>query len=378
MIRRQELQELLRRELGGTARYLSLYLSVDQSVAVNLNRGFEKAFKTLVREVEGSLPAEEKESFAAAVRRAADFLSEYEPQGKTLVYFADGFGDWLWWRNFDVDLPVALWWGSRPYVRPLVEARDEFERSGVVVTDRARARIFSVFLGRIEEKVQLAAEEEVRRFDGAGMDRMRSQMNFQRKADEHARRHLKRVAEELDRLSLSEPFDRVVLAGNREAISELKDYLSERVGRMVVGELPMPVDAPEAEILKRVQEFLCEVERKAETEIVDKLLTAAAKNHQAVAGWQETLRAAHEGRIHLLVYADGDRPLGRQCPLCRRVFLDESECPDCSVSTVSLADLLNAVVVDVVNTGGEVEQVLGPAAQRLKSGAGGIGAFLRF
>ncbi|GAB4236314.1 MAG: Vms1/Ankzf1 family peptidyl-tRNA hydrolase [Acidobacteriota bacterium] len=378
MIRRQEIREILDRELGGKARYLSLYLSVDQSLAVNLNRGFEKAFKALVREVEESLPEEEKKKFAAAVNRVGRFLEEYEPRGKTLVFFADGNSDWQWHRNFDVDLPVALWWGSRPYVRPLVEARDEFARTAVVLADRAHARIFTLFLGRLDEQAGIVAEEDVHRFDKSGMDHLRSQMNFQRKQDEHVRHHLKRVAEELERLIQSDNFDRIVLGGPQEVTAELRDLLPDSLRRLVVGTVTVYVDAPARQIQEKVEAFLQEVERRSEEEIVSRLVTAAAKNHQAIAGWQDTLAAAHEGRIHQLVYADGDRPAGRQCPLCRRVFLDESECPDCLVPTTELADLLNAVVVDVLTSGGEIEQVRGPAAQTLKGTAGGIGAFLRF
>lgn len=378
MIRRQELREILDRELGGKARYLSLYLSVDQSLAVNLNRGFEKAFKTLVREVEENLPEEERKKFTETVDRVGRFLVEYEPRGKTLVFFADGNNDWQWHRNFDVDLSVALWWGSRPYVRPLVEARDEFARTALVLADRAHARIFTFFLGRLEEQAEILAEEDVHRFDKSGMDHLRSQMNFQRKQDEHVRHHLKRVVEALERVVQGDNFDRIVLGGPQEVAPELRELLPDALRRLVVGTLSVSVDAPIRQIQERLQAYLQEVERRSEEEIVNRLVTAAAKNHQAIAGWQDTLAAAHEGRIHQLIYADGDRPSGRQCPLCRRVFLDESECPDCSVPTTALSDLLNAVVVDVLTSGGEIEQVRGPAAQTLKGAVGGIGAFLRF
>ena len=378
MISRQDLKDLLagKRENGG--RVLSVYLDVDQGRAVNLNRGFEAAFRSLAQGVEKGLENSQKKHFQEAARRAGAFLADYQPSGKSVVYFGDARGGLDWHRSLSVGLPSRIIWHTQPYVRPLIEAQDEFERYGVVLTDRARARLFTVFLGTIEEKHEAFAEAEVRKFDASGSDQMRSQMSFQRKADEHARWHLKHVSEIVDRLFVSERFDRLILAGATGAVSELKGLLPERLRRLVVGTVSLAIDAGEAQIRSETIQLLERVERESENAIVAELLTAAAKNHQAVMGFEGTLQALREGRIRQLVYGGDSSIEGGHCLTCDQLFLGTKLCPNCAGDLHTLDDLLEIVVARVFQEGGEIEQLRGEAAQRLLTAGEGIGAFLRF
>ena len=351
MISRQDLKALLSQKLNNGDKVLSVYLDVDQGRAVNLNRGFEAAFKSLVQSVEKGLENSEKKTFQEAARRAGAFLADYQPSGKSVVYFGDSRGDFAWHRSLGVSLANRVNYQTRPFVRPLIEARDEFERYGVVLTDRARARLFTVFLGSIEEKHEAFAEAEVRKFDASGSDQMRSQMNFQRKADEHARWHLKHVAEIIDRLSVAERFDRLVLAGTTEAVGELKGLLPDRLRRLVVGTVSLAIDAGDAQILEETIRLLERVERESENAIVADLLTAAAKNHQAVLGFEETLQALREGRIRRLVYGGEPEVGGGRCPSCDQLFRGTEVCPNCQTDLHSLDDLLEVLVARVFEEG---------------------------
>jgi peptide chain release factor subunit 1 len=378
MISRQDLKDLLAAHNSQGSRVVSVYLNVDQARAVNLNRGFEAAFRSLVQGTERLLDDVERRWFLAATRQAAAFLADYEPAGKSVVFFSDGEGRLKWDRSLGIPLENQVRWGARPFVRPLLEARDEFQRYGVILTDRARARLFIVFLGSIQEEQEALAEGQVRRFDASGTDQLRSQMNFQRKADEHARWHLKRVAELMDRLAASERFDRLVLGGTHEVVGELRGLLSERLKKSVIGTVTLAIDAGTHEILKETVALQRQVEREGEETLVGELLTAAAKHHQAVIGLEGTLAALGEGRIHQLVYSDGISVGGSECVECGKVFLNRESCPFCAGPLRRVEDLVEAVAVRVFEEGGDTEQLRGPAAERLGGKGEGIGAFLRF
>jgi peptide chain release factor subunit 1 len=378
MISRQDLKTLLSRERKDGEGVLSVYLDVDQGRAVNLNRGFEAAFRSLTQGVEKGLENSQKKQFQEAAKRAGAFLADYQPSGKCIVYFGDAGGDFSWHRSLGVGLANKITWHTRPYIRPLIEAQDEFERYALVLTDRARARLFTIFLGIIEEKHEALAGADVRKFDASGSDQMRSQMSFQRKADEHARWHLKHVAEILDKLSGSERFDRLVLAGTTEAVGELKGLLPDRLRKLVVGSVSLAIDAGEAQILDETIGLLERVERESENAIVEDLLTAAAKNRQAVLGFEGTLQALREGRIRRLVYGGEPAVEGGHCLTCDQLFLGTKLCPNCEKDLHTLDDLLEIVVGKVFQEGGEIEQVRGQASERLASEGEGIGAFLRF
>ncbi len=380
MITRHDLKELLSRQPQTKDPVLSLYLNVDQGRSVNLNRGFEAAFRSLVQGAERNLNENgQRKSFQEAVRAAASFLEEYEPAAKTLVMFCSADDGFRWHRGISVGMDNLLRWGWRPFVRPLVEIRDEYQRYGVILADRAKARLFTVFLGSVQEREAAFAESDVHRFDGPGMDQLRSQMNLQRKADEHARQHLKNVAELMDRIAGHERFDRLVLGGTSEITSELRGLLSERLKKMYVGSVALPVDASPAQILEETLKLQREVERRREKELVEALVTAAAKNQQAVTGWKPTVDAAVAGRIRLLVYSEGAEMKGSECRACNLLSGSEwTVCPSCGGPAVPVDDLANALVARVVLEGGDVEELKEEAAAEFRQAGGGIGAFLRF
>jgi protein required for attachment to host cells len=359
---------------------LSVYLNVDQGLAVNLNRGFEAALKGLLQRTEKKLRSEsEKRGFEEDSKRVVSFVSDYQPEAKGIVIFCDASRDFFWHRSLEVVLENGIHWSRRPYIRTLLEARDEFERYGVILADRARARLFKVFLGEIEEIKEALAQADVHRFDASGTDQLRSQMSFQRRADEHARRHLKNVADQMDKLGEKHRFDRLVLAGTQEVVGELKNLLSDRLKKSLVGAIALPIDAGSAEILRETVALQEEYERKGEESLVKNLLTSAAKNQLAVTGLTATLEGILDGRIRQLIYVHGFLEEGAECRQCGSLFdspLDQ--CPRCDGGVRRLEDLLEAMVVRVASGGGSVEQVRGTAAEELARKAGGVGAYLRF
>ncbi len=380
MISRRDLHELLSHPPDSESPVLSLYLDVDQQQAVNLNRGFESVLKSMIRRVEHGLGHNSRlKEFLADARLAGSFVSDYEPVGKSLVFFCDASKGFIWHRSLNVALDSSVHWTPRAYVRPVVEARDEFERCGVILTDRARARLSTVYLGSIEEHHEAFAEAEIRKVEASGMDQMFSQKNFQRKADEHVRWHLKKVAEMADRLVEAKSFGRLILGGTHEVTAELKNLLSERLKKCLVGSVTLPIDAGTADILRETVALEEAVEREEEEVLVRRLLTAAAKEKQAVVGLPKVLTALNLGRVRRLVYSDGFNTSGSECRECAGLFESFAEnCRDCGGLQIESQDLLNAGIGRVLREGGEVEQLKSTAAVRFLEKAGGIGAYLRF
>jgi peptide chain release factor subunit 1 len=380
MITRAELEELLQYPSKPDNNVLSVYLDVDQGKAENLNRGFAVRLKNLLREVEAGLDEGQKAHFREDVARLNAFIAEYSPQGRWLAVFCDASQDYFWQRSLRVPLKDSARWQPKPYLRPLIEARDEYERCGVVLTDRSHARLFTVYLNEVAEHEGAFAELDVRRFDASGKDRILSQMSHQRKSDSHARAHLKHVAEITERTADKEGFDRLVVAGHTEAVHELERLLSERLRKRYIGTLALPVTAASQQVLDETLGIESNYERKEEKELVETLLTIARKNNNAVLGLKDTLRAAVEGRIHRLVYTQGYEAPGSECPQCATLLTSENGqvCPHCGAALVPLSDVIEPLVQLAAKTGDGVEQVREEAAGLLRHEAGGIGAFLRF
>ncbi|MEW6443253.1 MAG: hypothetical protein AB1640_20140 [bacterium] len=379
MISRLDLQSLVEKHAAAGGPVLSLHLDVDQSSMQNLNRGFETRARRMLRSFEEGLPQErERKSFGLDAGRALEFLAEYAPDASSLVIFCSAFQEYFWSRGFRVKLPEGVRWEQTPYVRPLVEAIDEYERYAVVLADQSRARLFTVFLGEIEEHEQAFGSGKVRRIRAPGSDHLLSQTQIQRKAREHARWHLKETAEQLSRMAGQNAFDRIVLAGPLTAAKELQHLLDKGLGPRVAASVPMSVEARDAEVLDAVLRIEKHVERAEEMKVVEGLLPAAAKNGNAVTGLTGTLACLEQGRVWRLVYAEGFAASGWQCANCAALFDRASKsCSYCGEALGKVQDLLERMVERVLETGGRIEQVRGEAGALLR-GAGGIGAVLRF
>jgi peptide chain release factor subunit 1 len=377
MITNRNLRELIDRDPRPGSPTLSIYLDIDQSDAANLNRKFEVALFNMLRELETTLDGPLQRDFHADAILIQHFVEGYRPRAKGLAIFSDSSEDFFWAYELHVPVKTEARWSEMPYLRPLLEMMDEHERYGVILTDRSRTRLFSIFLGEIEEYHEALAEANVTRSKTSGRDHIRSQVRNQRRADERALGHLKEIAELMEAVAGRLEFDRLVLAGSVEATNEVYRQLSKSLQGKVIGTIPLPLEASEQQVLGETLKLSTSSERTGEIEIVKHLIQAAQKQNQATIGLDNTIAAVQAGRVRQLVYAEGWTPSGSRCSNCSSLMLDgEDVCRYCEADLHAVKDLLARAARRVVAMGGAVEQVRGDAATHLRE-AGGIGAFLR-
>jgi peptide subunit release factor 1 (eRF1) len=378
MISLSEIHALIDRPRDPASPVLSLYLNVDTSDAANLNRGFETRAKTLLAELEAQVNEEHAEEMAQDATRAMSFVAGYTPSAKGLVIFCDRSKDFFWTQELQTPLLSQAYYDETAYVRPLLEQLDEYERYGVILADRGQARLFSVFMGAIDEYPLAPVNPGSRRIKSTGSDHGWSQMNIQRKTDVHTHRHLKHVAQEAVQLTNRERFDRLVLAGPGQVTTQLQRLLPKRLQTRVVASIPMQSTATPSEVLSKTQELELQVERKREAEMVEELITTAAKDEGAVTGVDRTVEAVQEGRLWQLIYANGFSARGRVCRECGALTMHERpSCPFCKGPLEVANDMVDLAARRTFELGGRIEQVKGAAADRLTE-AGGIGGLLRF
>ena len=378
MISRAEIETLAGRAPAHESPVLSVYLDVDQSKASNLNRNFQSALKDLLRSVEARLEGAQLKHFAADAARVQDHVSGFEPSGKGLILFADVSENFFWSREVQVPVRNNARWSDTPYVNPLLALLDDYERYGVVLVDRERGRLFTVFMGEIAEHEDFLASLPVRRIKSPGTDQMFSERRFQNKAATHAHLHLKRVAESLDKLVDQYGFDRILIAGPVEPTGELHRLLSKRVRGRVVERLSLPVTASAHRVLEEVLRVGENLERKMEEQIVQDLIDGDDKHHPFTLGLDRTVHALCEERIWRMIYANGFTPSGGQCMQCGMLFATpDGTCEYCGAAVARIDDLMERMVKRALEQDSLLEEVAGNAATRLQQ-AGGIGAILRF
>jgi peptide subunit release factor 1 (eRF1) len=233
-----------------------------------------------------------------------------------------------------------------------------------------------MFLGNIEEVADRRFDRKaVQHIKSVGLDQLGSSSTAQRRADENVRFNLRQMIKDIDALVQSEHVEHLVLAGTPEMTSELRGLLPKRLALLVVGAITLPLDAPSADVLAAASRLAEEYERSGETITAKAVMTAAAKNENAVAGLARTLNAVNHGRVWQLVYSAGFRPAGFECTKCSAlVTLGRSECAYCGGRLQVVHDVVERAVEHALRSGARIEVVRGEASAALK---GGIAAFLK-
>jgi peptide chain release factor subunit 1 len=378
MITIKDLEFLARIGASAGRHILTVYLDVDQSRESNLNHGYHSALREMFRSTESTIQSDqEHEEFRHQVTIIQSFISNYQPTARSLVYISDGMGKTL--GNWSLHMPLRnnVYWGTEPYLRPLLEVLDEGQPYLVVLVDRHQGRILRVAQGEAEIHFSTVSEANVKHSKKPGSDHIRSQMNFQRKAELHAHWHLKEVVEFAERLLDSHPYHYLILGGPSEVVSYMQRLLPKRLAKIAADPVALPVQADPALVIETTARVICETIRKEEAILVEKIKVAASKQAGAVVGLTEILKALDRDMIWNLVYSEAVALPGKQCPSCKRLFRErQTSCNACHETLAPVPDLLELLIHRLIRNEGKAKCVREVAAARLKD-CEGIGALLR-
>jgi peptide subunit release factor 1 (eRF1) len=354
-----------------------VYLNVDQTQRINMNRGFEAELKKLATSIRG-LTGAERERFKTAMYRVADFVSAYTPAGKGLVLFLDTSDGFFWHDELEYPVENQIRWDREFLLQPLINSLDELEPYAVVLVDRVKSRIMVAGLGQIEEVANTDDNgKRVRHVKTTGSDHAESSNRYQKKADLQIRANLQAVIEKLQLVVNARRLRRLILAGTPEITAELQRLLPARLVLNIMGSINVPLSTPAADILRETRVIAEKFERETEVEKVNQVVTAAAKNSNAVVGLGRTLKAVNSNRVWELIYADGFLSRGYECPKCAALFSGRvNHCSYCDSAVEPVGNVVERAVEHARRKRAKVEIVTGRASVALHS-AGGIGALLK-
>ena len=377
MMTQSELEKILNRQGNPESPVLSLYLEIDPAWEEGFHRKFEVTFKSLLQSLEKEIKPEKIEDLRQDASRAWNFISNYKPGCRGLVLFSDDSEDFFLVHELKIQVPPQAYWLERPYILPLLEALDEYERCGVILVDKERARIFTYTLGEIEEEKVALAWNDVRRFKTTGKDNLRSAFKLQRTTELHEQWHLKHVVQMMEEKLERKHFDRLILGGSKEAVDELIALLPPNLHTKIAGRLLINVQVHEKKLLEALMRSELEIEREEELKLIEKFIQADGPNRHRVLGPEGVLAHLNRGEIHTLVYSENFKAAGSKCRGCGYLFSNgRMMCGRCGSPIDSLPPLLEEMARRVVQTGGSIEKVRENAARRLDE-AGGIGALLK-
>ena len=381
----QAIRELAERTVREGSPVLSVYLNVDVTDLSTRRSGHKLALDGMLKDIEFQIDDEAKlrhfREDSEWIRQKVEFSL---PKAKSLLLFCDVSEAFFFEEDLPIRMATQAWFGNTPYVRPLLESMDEYERYGLVLVDREKARFFVVSMGIIEEVSDVLQEPPVKHRSTAGSDHMRSQMVFQRRAATWSGWFLKDVSDILSDLIKKYEVDRILLAGSEDITAELQRLLPKALAPRVVDRVRISSSAKASEVLELSFPVIEKLEREQEMVMVEDLVTIARKTEpgvkKAVLGFNATLDAVNQGRVHRLLYSSGVKLGGYRCLSCE-ALLDQAPadnmCPYCSKPLELVDDMLWLASERVLEMGGRSEEIRGAEARKQLDAAGKAGALLR-
>ena len=379
MLTLQDIHSLASRPERAENLVLTVYLDVDQSEQGNLNRGFEKQLKDMLVSVRDTITTEnELKALRTASGRIENSVARYHVGARSLVIVFDTSDGFFWSQELDFPVRNQIRWGKGIFVQPLAVAIDEYERVGIALLDRANLRLFTMFLGQIEEQIREGFDhKKVRHTKTVGMDHIGSASHAQRKADEQILLNLRHAAKDIDSMFAECGVNRIILAGLPEVTGELKTILPKRVLTRVIGTVDIATSATIEKIRKAAAPIAEKFERETEEALVTDLVTSSAKSGRVVIGLGHTLHALNQSRVWQLVYAGEFHSPGHECPQCAALFSIETSCPFCGSAVDRIEDVVERAVDQAIRKGAKIEVIRNEEAESSLINAGGIGAYLR-
>jgi peptide subunit release factor 1 (eRF1) len=168
---------------------------------------------------------------------------------------------------------------------------------------------------------------------------------------------------------------RVLVGGTDENVKLFCGLLPKAWQSLVMGTFPMSMTASLPEVRARALELGIQAEKEREKRQVERLITLAAKGNGAVVGLEDTLDAANNGRVQMLVISEGYRKNAFRCKSSGLLTIRPEE--DCSgeEDVEAVYDVVESLVNQVLRSGGDVDVVMSsPELEKV----GSIGAFLRY
>jgi peptide chain release factor subunit 1 len=371
MISREDLERLA--QLKSDHGILTAYIRLDPRLRF-VRQQAASQFKRAVKAAQARL---QNDRWQHALDRESShvlkFLSTSEPAGQGLVIFS--CRPESVWEFLPLEIPVPNFVDVDAITKTgiLAQALDEVPRFVVAVLQRDKTRIYIAEQGTSEQQAQLATDVPGQHKQGG-----RSQMRFQRHIDFHVAEHLKKTAEEIERLTQAGTFD-LLLGGTDEIITETLTVLSEPVAKRVRGRFPVDYKHDtEQQILERAERAWKDREQFEEANLVEEVVTAAKSHRRGVLGVEPTLSALVEEKVRTLLIANGVTIEGCVCTRCDYFSKGDFKiCPLCGADTEH-RDLTDRAVEKAILTGAEAEVVSSTEARARLVAEGGLAALLRY
>lgn len=320
---------------------------------------------------DASLGREYRMSVRADIERVRELLGEERWKPGAAALFACSGRDLL--EEVPLPRPVRdrIMVDTTPYLRPLLAVLGEYQRSCVVVIDKASARLWEIYQDEMRE-LPPVRDEVLRKPNyaaGHAEDRVRN------KAGELSKRHYRHVGQLLDEMFRTGGYDLLILAGHDYEVPAFTEFLPRDLRARVAGTFTIdPTSAPLAEIRRQAAAIAARYEQAAQRRLVSDVLSKVAAGGLAAAGLRACLWAGSVAATQTLLVPEGVTAPGVVCQRSDWLAQAGDSCPVCGSPVRRTPDVIDELAQAVIDEGGSVRHVADDARLREHT----VAAALRF
>jgi peptide chain release factor subunit 1 len=354
---------------------ITLYVDLDPSSTPTAGDA-ETRLRSLLSDLEKEADSrnyngDRKQALRADLDRIRNWWSdEFDRDGvRGVAIFASSPDNF--WRPLPVSQPLTdeVRLARDLYLAPLVPLVGRGDGALVAFVSRERGQVFRLRGGRLEE-VADESEEQPGQHDQGGW----SQARYQRHIEKLVHNHLKAVGGEIDKRVRRRGDLQMVIVAPEELRGDIEGALSNEAREAIVGWAQARSNANATELLEVVRPHLDEARGRQEEQALERWREEAGRHGRAAAGWEQTLEAASDGRVEMLLVEERANRVAYQCPQCGRGSSADGSCPLDGNRLEQREDGNDLAVHHVLAHGGSVLSLGRDALAEHE----GIGALLRF
>jgi peptide chain release factor subunit 1 len=320
---------------------LSLYLNLDPSQFAT-PPARKTSVRSLLDEAERRLRGgnwlshDDKLALQASLERASAFLENDLPSDGAhgLALFASEPNDLFEALKLPRSVPNRVAIGRSPLLGPLAKLARR-ERWCVTLVNRRDARILRGSPDGLRELLRIHDDVHGQHDQGGW-----SQARFQRGIEKEKDDHLKDTGDALMRHFKRQPFERLIVGGPREVVTDFEHKLHHYLRDRLAGHIEVDVERSNADqVLDAARPLIEKLEQTREHEVIDKL------GERGACGLDDVLPPLNERRVELLILDEQFGGVtGVQCLECGWLGLEGDRCPADGSELAKLDDLTEAMI----------------------------------
>jgi hypothetical protein len=376
---RQRVHDLAHLEPSSGKAYLSVYIDWrPEGENPNVRPGkvrLEKAVADHRRELREA--GRDTDGFDADVERITMMIEEgIDPAVHGIFVLAndarDIFEVVLLAMPFETQISIS----PTPNLRTLMAVVEDYPRFAVLHADQHDASLFVINRASPQSEMSIESNEYPRKQSQGGW----SQRRFKARQDERLQHFARAVGEEVRRVIDEEKLDMLVMSVGEVFGSALNEEMHPSIKERIVGEVRLPANAGEREIVDEAQKVAEQAERAREAVEIEKFEDSIGAGNHGASGPEDVLRALSNGRVATLLMADDFKADGWADHTMNLYGIGDP--PDDhpasgNLDSIVKVDIAEEIVRLALSTGAKVEIVPGDHAAKLRS-HGGVGALLRY